>query len=70
MLARTATLTLPAHLPPLSRALVALAMVVARWDHRRRGRHALARLDAHILTDIGLTPDRARDEVEKPFWRD
>ncbi len=70
MSARTATLTLPAHLPPLSQALVAMALVVARWDHRRRGRHALARLDAHILSDIGLTPDRARDEVEKPFWRD
>ena len=70
MSARTAPLTLPAPLPPLSQALVALAPVVARWDQRRRGRHALARLDAHILNDIGLTPDRARDEVEKPFWRD
>ncbi|OYU19354.1 MAG: hypothetical protein CFE34_05765 [Rhodobacteraceae bacterium PARR1] len=70
MSARTATFALPAHLPPLSRALVALALAVARWDDRRRSRHALARLDAHILTDIGLTPDRARDEVEKPFWRD
>ncbi len=70
MSARTATLALPAHLPPLSRALVALGLAVARWDERRRSRHALARLDGHILNDIGLTPDRARDEVEKPFWRD
>lgn len=70
MSARTATLALPSHLPPLSRALVAVALAVARWDDRRRSRNALSRLDGHILTDIGLTPDRARDEMSKPFWRD
>jgi uncharacterized protein YjiS (DUF1127 family) len=69
MSARTATFALPSQLPPVSRALVALAVAVARWDNRLRTRHALSRLDDHILKDIGLSPDHARTEADKPFWR-
>ena len=36
---------------------------------RRRDRQILSRLDAHILRDIGLTPDEARTEAAKPFWQ-
>ena len=36
---------------------------------RRRNRRALARLDQHLLRDIGLSADEARTEVAKPFWQ-
>jgi uncharacterized protein YjiS (DUF1127 family) len=63
-------MTLPAGLPPLSRLLVAVALDLARWDDRRRSRRALARLDAHLLRDIGLTAEALAEEIDKPFWRD
>jgi uncharacterized protein YjiS (DUF1127 family) len=36
---------------------------------RRRDRRLLARLDPHLLRDIGLSPDDAQSEAAKPFWR-
>lgn len=36
---------------------------------RRRDWQALARLDPHLLRDIGLTPAAARAECAKPCWR-
>lgn len=46
-----------------------LAMLQARRD-----RLALRRLDDHLLRDIGLTPDEARQEAARwdppPHWRD
>lgn len=36
---------------------------------RTRQRRALARLDARLLADVGLTPDDAVREYAKPFWR-
>ena len=61
---------LPASLPPLSRSLLALALAVARWEDRQRTRSALARLDDHLLRDIGLNDGRATREAAKPFWQD
>ena len=66
----TLALPAPASLPPLSRALVALALTLARWEDRRRTRAALSRLDAHLLRDTGLTPLVRDAECLKPFWRD
>lgn len=57
-------------LPPLARILAALALTVAQWETRRRGRAGLGRLDAHLLRDIGLTQAEAASETTKPFWRD
>ena len=34
-----------------------------------KSRRALLRLDDHLLRDIGLSPDDARSEAAKPFWR-
>ena len=34
----------------------------------RRSRQALADLDDHLLRDIGLTRDEAREEAERPVW--
>jgi uncharacterized protein YjiS (DUF1127 family) len=36
---------------------------------RRRDRNILAQLDSHLLRDIGLSPDEAKTECAKPFWR-
>lgn len=57
-------------LPPVSAALFNLARVVLVWEQRRATRRAMARLDRHLMRDIGLTPDVVADEVEKPFWRE
>jgi uncharacterized protein YjiS (DUF1127 family) len=36
---------------------------------RRRNRQRLGRLDAHLLRDIGLDAQEAREECAKPFWQ-
>jgi uncharacterized protein YjiS (DUF1127 family) len=54
--------------PPLSP--LRLWRVVAAAMRRRRDRQCLAKLDAHLLADIGLTSAQAAAELEKPFWRD
>ena len=48
-------------------ALLGGAMVLPRvWARRRRERHALSRLDDHVLRDIGLNRSRA-DRMARPF---
>jgi uncharacterized protein YjiS (DUF1127 family) len=42
---------------------------VGLWLSRRRGRRALARLDAALLRDIGRSRAEAGVEARKPFWR-
>jgi uncharacterized protein YjiS (DUF1127 family) len=50
---------------PLARlkAMVSVALT------RRRDRTLLARLDSHLLRDIGLDAQLAAKEAAKPFWR-
>jgi uncharacterized protein YjiS (DUF1127 family) len=51
-------------------ALLGLARnVVTLWQSRSRQRHALAQMDGRLLRDIGLTPDDAQRESQKPFWQ-
>lgn len=57
-------------LPPLSRMAFRLASRLLEWEERRATRRALARLDAHMLRDIGLAPNEARTECVKHFWQD
>ena len=33
-----------------------------------RQRRSLATLDDHLLRDIGLTPEQARQEATRPLW--
>jgi len=47
-----------------------VARLVLAWIERRRQRAALSELDAHLLRDIGVSPEAARAEAEKPFWRE
>jgi uncharacterized protein YjiS (DUF1127 family) len=43
--------------------------LVATWRSRARQRQALARLDDHLLADIGLTQEAQMVECSKLFWR-
>ena len=40
------------------------------WNERSRGRSRFVRLNNHLLNDIGLTREEAREAVDKPFWRE
>jgi uncharacterized protein YjiS (DUF1127 family) len=51
------------------RALWSLDAVLGVWRHRHATRQELRDLPPHMLRDIGLTPDDARREADKPFWR-
>jgi uncharacterized protein YjiS (DUF1127 family) len=61
--------SIPATLPPVSRVAFAVAQAVLNWEIRRQTRRDLARLDPHLLNDIGLTTRMAECECQKPFWR-
>ncbi len=57
-------------LPPLAGLAVRFAVVVTKWDTRRKTRRALRDLDSHLLKDIGLDRLTAQAEAAKPFWQD
>ena len=40
------------------------------WAERARQRRHLARLDDHMLKDIGLSRATMQAEAVKPFWRE
>ncbi len=58
------------NLPPLAGFAVRVAVVVTKWDARRKTRRSLRNLDAHLLKDIGLDRLTAQAEATKPFWQD
>ena len=66
---RTTLIAPPLALSPLSRLVFALAQQLATWDLRLQARRGIARLDPHLLRDIGLDPMTAASEAQKPFWR-
>jgi len=51
-------------------ALSNLASLGAVWRRRIHTRRDLARMDRHLLSDIGLTEADALAEAGKPFWRE
>lgn len=67
--AQLALLNAQAELPTLARVAVTVAVLVTKWDMNARTRKALARLDAHELQDIGLTPHEAKREADKRFYQ-
>jgi uncharacterized protein YjiS (DUF1127 family) len=50
-------------------AMSSVKNLVQRWVRNSTGRKELARLDAHMLRDIGLEPFEVQREISKPFWR-
>ena len=54
---------------PITRLQTLACRVVALYQ-RARQRQALAELDEYRLRDVGITPEQARHEASKPFWRD
>ena len=56
------------HSIAASRPTRALSLPLRLWMALSRNRAALSRLDGHLLADIGITPDMARTESERPFW--
>jgi uncharacterized protein YjiS (DUF1127 family) len=46
-----------------------VAARLLEWQERSRQRSMLARLDEHLLRDLGLTRADAEEECGKPFWR-
>jgi uncharacterized protein YjiS (DUF1127 family) len=43
--------------------------VISIWMERRTQRQALADLDQHLLSDIGISDAARAGEIAKPFWR-
>lgn len=56
------------QLPLLASVAVQVAVVLTRWEERRRTRKQLAKLESHLLDDIGVSPFQAKTEAKKPFW--
>jgi uncharacterized protein YjiS (DUF1127 family) len=50
-------------------ALRAIRIRTAAMVERSRQRHALSRLDDHVLKDIGLTREQAGHETDKWIWQ-
>ncbi|MFK0573929.1 DUF1127 domain-containing protein [Endozoicomonas sp.] len=40
------------------------------WQYRVEGRQNLAKMDARLLKDIGLTESDRLREISKPFWQE
>lgn len=58
------------RLPTAAQALILAAVMVTKWDRMRRTRQSLAKLDPHLLDDVGITRTTAAREIQKPFWRE
>lgn len=39
------------------------------WQRRMASRRQLARLDARLLADAGISESQRYEELSKPFWR-
>ncbi|WP_428925162.1 DUF1127 domain-containing protein [Marinibacterium sp. SX1] len=56
------------RLPLTALFAVKVAAVITLWDTRKRTRNDLARLEDHMLADIGVTRSEAQKEARRPFW--
>jgi uncharacterized protein YjiS (DUF1127 family) len=53
----------------LPRPLSGIRKLLLAWQTRQTTRNGLARLDAHLLDDIGLSARARGAECAKPFWQ-
>ena len=61
--------TLRSHpLPTLNRVFLNVTLTLTSWQARRRTRKDLRSLSGHMLADIGIDPQVAAREADKPFW--
>jgi len=56
-------------MPVLAIVAVKFAVVVTTWATQRRTRKELSKLEPWQLRDVGLTPEQARAEAAKVFWK-
>ncbi len=56
---------------PNNRVPAALRVIstLSTWQRRIASRNELARLDARMLADAGITEAQRYQEMHKPFWR-
>ncbi|MCW8916175.1 MAG: DUF1127 domain-containing protein [Magnetovibrio sp.] len=54
----------------IKRELKSAVVTITFWMQRSRSRRSLAKLEPHLLHDIGMTQYQARQESEKAFWQD
>lgn len=57
------------RLPLIAALAVRFAATVTKWEQNRRTRLNLSKLDDHLLRDVGLTRQAARDEAARRFWQ-
>jgi uncharacterized protein YjiS (DUF1127 family) len=50
--------------------VTAVLRAVQAWVMRHRSRQSLARLDDHMLRDIGLGRSEVQKECTKAFWQE
>ncbi|BAU71789.1 DUF1127 domain-containing protein [Metapseudomonas furukawaii] len=54
---------------PKSSWVLRAASALLLWQRRIASRHQLARLDARLLADAGISEAQREAELRKPFWR-
>lgn len=57
------------HFPLVSRWAIQVASTIVTWYDRYNTRRPLSTMPYGLLEDIGITPEQARLEAAKPFWR-
>lgn len=57
------------QLPLVSQWAIQLANTIVTWNDRYITRRPLSTMSYALLKDIGVTPEQAKLEAAKPFWR-
>ena len=55
--------------PLVSQWAIQLANTIVMWNDRYKSRRFLGTMSYAQLVDIGVTPEQAKLEACKPFWR-
>ncbi len=55
--------------PLISQWAIQLANTIVMWNDRYITRRPLSTMPYALLEDIGVTPEQAKLEAAKPFWR-